>query len=48
MSTSELSTKASSQGIIEQSERVGAHNYHRLPVVISEAKGVWVHDPEGR
>jgi ornithine--oxo-acid transaminase len=48
MSTSELRTKASSRDIIEQSERVGAHNYHPLPVVISKAKGVWVHDPEGR
>jgi ornithine--oxo-acid transaminase len=48
MSTSEVSTRASSQGIIEQSERVGAHNYHPLPVVISEAKGVWVTDPEGQ
>jgi ornithine--oxo-acid transaminase len=45
---SDLSTKGSSQEIIDLSERVGAHNYHPLPVVIAEAKGVWVHDPEGR
>jgi ornithine--oxo-acid transaminase len=24
-----------------------AHNYHPIPVVISRAEGVWVHDPEG-
>ena len=26
----------------------GAHNYHPIPVVISQAEGVWVWDPEGR
>ncbi|RKZ11664.1 ornithine--oxo-acid transaminase [bacterium] len=45
---SEVSTNASSQDIIKLSERVGAHNYHPLPVVIAKAEGVWVHDPEGR
>ena len=38
----------SSEAIIELTERVGAHNYHPLPVVISTAQGVWVEDPEGR
>jgi ornithine--oxo-acid transaminase len=38
----------SSQSVIDQTERVSAHNYHPLPVVIAEAKGVWVTDPEGR
>jgi len=33
--------------IIEQTERLGAHNYHPLPIVISRAEGVWVEDPEG-
>ena len=33
---------------IALSERYGAHNYHPLPVVISQAKGSWVKDPEGR
>lgn len=33
--------------LIEQTEQLGAHNYHPLPIVISEAKGVWVTDPEG-
>jgi ornithine--oxo-acid transaminase len=38
----------SSESIMELTERVGAHNYHPLPVVISTAQGVWVEDPEGR
>ncbi len=29
-------------------ERAGAHNYHPLPVVITEAEGAWVTDVEGR
>ena len=29
-------------------DRVSAHNYHPLPVVISSAEGVWVTDVEGR
>lgn len=33
--------------VIEQTEKFGAHNYHPLPIVISEAKGIWVTDPEG-
>ncbi len=37
-----------SQRIIELADRLGAHNYKPLPVVISRAEGVWVWDPEGR
>jgi ornithine--oxo-acid transaminase len=37
-----------SKAIIAKDEKYGAHNYHPLPVVISEAKGVMVTDPEGR
>jgi len=33
--------------IITQTEKFGARNYNPLPVVISEAEGVWVKDPEG-
>jgi ornithine--oxo-acid transaminase len=29
-------------------ERVAAHNYHPLPVVIAAAEGAWVTDVEGR
>lgn len=36
-----------SSSIIKQTERYGAHNYHPLPIVISQAEGVWVEDPEG-
>ena len=35
------------QTIIETTEKYGAHNYHPLPIVITEAEGVWVKDPEG-
>lgn len=35
------------QDIIKQTEKYGAPNYHPLPIVISEAEGVWVKDPEG-
>jgi len=38
----------SSNEIIKRDNTYGAHNYHPLPVVISEAEGVWVTDPEGR
>ncbi|WP_422122833.1 ornithine--oxo-acid transaminase [Planococcus sp. X10-3] len=33
--------------IIKQTEKYGAPNYHPLPIVIAEAEGVWVKDPEG-
>ncbi|MET1014554.1 MAG: ornithine--oxo-acid transaminase [Paenisporosarcina sp.] len=36
-----------SQNVIEQTEKFGAPNYNPLPIVISEAQGVWVKDPEG-
>ena len=36
-----------SNEVIEQTEQYGARNYHPLPIVISEAEGVWVMDPEG-
>ena len=39
---------ASTREIIEQTERFGAHNYHPLPIVVQQAEGVWVEDPEGR
>lgn len=37
-----------SEAVIELSERRGAHNYHPLPVVLSEGDGIWLTDPEGR
>ncbi|MFB5679192.1 ornithine--oxo-acid transaminase [Paenibacillus terreus] len=36
------------ESIMEQTERLGAHNYHPLPIVIAEAEGVWVTDPAGK
>lgn len=36
-----------SQEIIEQTNSFGAPNYLPLPIVISEAEGIWVKDPEG-
>lgn len=35
------------QQVIDQTEKFGANNYNPLPIVISEAEGVWVKDPEG-
>ncbi len=37
-----------SQDYIQLEEQYGAHNYHPLDVVISEAKGVWVTDADGK
>ena len=36
------------QDFITMDNTYGAHNYHPLPVVIAEAKGVKVKDPEGK
>jgi len=36
------------QRMIDLTEQYSAHNYHPLPVVIAEAKGVWMTDVEGR
>ncbi len=33
--------------IIKQTESYGARNYLPLPIVVSKAEGIWVHDPEG-
>ncbi|GAB4074318.1 ornithine aminotransferase [Barrientosiimonas marina] len=42
-----MSTETNSANIMEQTFQYNAHNYHPLPVVISEAEGVWAKDPEG-
>ena len=36
-----------SEKIIELRNHYGAHNYVPLPIVVSEAEGIWVTDPEG-
>jgi ornithine--oxo-acid transaminase len=33
---------------ISEVDRVSAHNYHPLPIVISKADGIWVTDVEGK
>ncbi len=38
----------SAKDFIEIESKYGAHNYHPLDVVISEAKGVWVYDVDGK
>ena len=40
-------TITSSEKIIDQTNKYGAKNYLPLPIVISEAEGVWVKDPQG-
>ncbi len=40
--------QSKSEKIMHQTETFGAHNYHPLPVVITEAEGVWVKDVEGK
>ncbi|MEM5017987.1 ornithine--oxo-acid transaminase [Metabacillus indicus] len=42
-----MTTLTKSQELIQQTSKFGANNYHPLPIVISEAFGVWVKDPEG-
>ena len=29
-------------------EKYGAHNYHPIPVVLSEANGIWMTDVDGK
>src|SRR5699024_3529779 len=42
-----MTTATKSKEIIDQTSQYGANNYHPLPIVVSEAEGVWVKDPEG-
>ena len=42
-----MSITNQSAQVISQTNQFGAENYQPLPIVISEAKGVWVKDPEG-
>lgn len=37
-----------SHDVITQTQSYGAANYHPLPIVIEQAEGVWVKDPEGK
>ncbi|WHX99812.1 ornithine--oxo-acid transaminase [Neobacillus sp. DY30] len=42
-----MTAEEKTKGLIEQTEKYGANNYHPLPIVVSRAEGVWVEDPEG-
>ena len=41
-------TNTSRNESIDLVERYSAHNYHPLPLVVSEAEGVWVRDAQGK
>ena len=41
-------TTQGSKYFMDLEDQYGAHNYHPLPVVLSQAEGVWVWDPEGQ
>ncbi|MBI9034497.1 MAG: ornithine--oxo-acid transaminase [Bacteroidales bacterium] len=43
-----MSEKITSKQAIELEDKYGAHNYHPLPVVLSEGKGAKVWDAEGK
>ena len=42
-----MKTKTTTENLIEKTTQFGANNYNPLPIVITEAEGVWVKDPEG-
>src|SRR5665213_182806 len=42
------STISNTIHFIDLEDRYGAHNYHPLPVVLKEGKGVFVYDVEGK
>jgi ornithine--oxo-acid transaminase len=41
-------TASETQRYLVQAEEYGAHNYHPLPIVVSEAFGAWVTDVDGK
>ncbi|PFG02878.1 ornithine--oxo-acid transaminase [Bacillus sp. es.036] len=42
-----MKTQTTTENVIEKTTQLGANNYNPLPIVITEAEGVWVKDPEG-
>ncbi|WP_226659907.1 ornithine--oxo-acid transaminase [Pseudalkalibacillus hwajinpoensis] len=42
-----MKTQTTTENVIEKTTQFGANNYNPLPIVITEAEGVWVKDPEG-
>lgn len=47
MATETQKTSLSAEQLIEIEERLGAHNYHPLDVVITRGEGVWLYDVDG-
>jgi ornithine--oxo-acid transaminase len=45
MSVKEVREKT--QHFLDEAEKYSAHNYHPLPIVLSQGRGVWVTDVEG-
>ncbi len=48
MARRETETSSRTGPFIEREERLGAHNYHPLPIVVERAEGVFVWDVDGR
>ncbi|GAA1942630.1 ornithine--oxo-acid transaminase [Nocardioides hwasunensis] len=48
VTTAPSAVSASTAAHIEATERCAAHNYHPLPVVLSEGEGAWVVDVDGK
>ena len=42
-----MKTQTTTENVIEKTTQFGANNYNPLPIVITDAEGVWVKDPEG-
>ncbi len=42
-----MKTHTTTENVIEKTTQFGANNYNPLPIVITDAEGVWVKDPEG-
>ncbi|MBL8730338.1 MAG: ornithine--oxo-acid transaminase [Planctomycetes bacterium] len=48
MASRDTETPSRTAAFLEREERLGAHNYHPLPIVVSRAQGVYVWDVDGR
>ncbi len=47
MNTNNITNSNTAQQFINQEDKYGAHNYHPLPVVLSEGKGAFIWDVDG-
>jgi ornithine--oxo-acid transaminase len=48
MTSPDPGTPSRTDAFIEREERLGAHNYHPLPIVVARAQGAFVWDVDGR